>query len=100
MTIPVCGLNARDNFDLILGSKQDHWWFHLNSFPSPHVVFRDPILEYDDIIESAMLCKSKSKYKNIRNVKIVYTPISNVRLTDVIGQVTFVSKRKCKFIVI
>lgn len=96
----VVGKNAADNWEIIRNSEEDHWWLHLNSFPSPHVIFRGRDIDDDIVSEASRMCKEKSKYKNLRNVKVVYTRVSNLRLTNVVGEVEFVSKKKCNFITI
>lgn len=96
----VVGKNAADNWNIIRDSEQDHWWFHLNSFPSPHVIFRNTDINDDIVSVVSEICKARSKYKNVKNVKVVYTRVSNLRPTDTVGEVEFVSKRKCKYVVV
>ena len=97
----VVGKNDSDNWNIIKESSSDDIWFHLNSFPSPHVITRiNGSDEEVDINYAASLCKSKSKYKNVPNIKIVYTSIKNLKLGNKVGSVEFISKRKCKYVVI
>ena len=46
------------------------------------------------IVSAASLCKLHTKYRNIPNLKINYTPIKNIKKAEQIGSVTFNSKRK------
>jgi len=94
----IIGKDAQDNWDIINESSPCDIWFHLNSFPSCHVIIRDCTPTQETIQMAAELCKEKSKYKHIKNIKVVYTTISNLELAEVIGSVNIVSRRKCKFI--
>lgn len=95
----VIGSNAQENWNIIEKSDPGHVWFHLNSFPSPHVIIRSENPGDEEIVAAAYLCKSKSKYKNIKNVKVVYTRVANIELSDTVGAVNILSKRKCKYII-
>ncbi|CAN0448040.1 unnamed protein product [Pylaiella littoralis] len=93
------GANARENWDLITDSEPEHIWVHLNSFPSPHVVIRSSNPSISEIEFAAELCKANSKYKKIKNIKVMYTRIDNLKLGDEIGSVNILSKRKCKYVI-
>jgi len=82
---------------LIKESLPEHLCFHLNSFPSPYVVVRsiDPGAEV--IAEAAKICKSNSKYKHLKNMKVLYTKISNIKLNDD-GTVDIISMEKCNYV--
>ena len=70
--------------------------FHLDKFPSPYVIINKPIEELSTelIIFAATVCKSKSKYKNVPNIGVLYTPISNTIIGDKVGSFIIVSNRK------
>jgi len=91
------GKDAQDNWDLIALSDPDDIWIHLASFPSPHVIIHpDPTTE--DILAAGNVCRSNSKFKNLKGIKIVYTRIDNLLLVpDHIGCVGFKSKRQCSY---
>ena len=89
------GGNAKENFEIIDLAKSDDLWFHVDDLPSCHV-----IASISDIIDNkskkdiryivkqgALLCKKYSKYKSVSNLPIIYTYISNVHKTDIIGSV-------------
>lgn len=65
-----------------------NWWFHLDGFPSSHVILTFsglmPTTEMIDIAAAA--CKANSKQKNGLNVRVVYGPIEGVT-KDVKGRV-------------
>ena len=96
------GENAKDNFDLLdkFNDYPDYLWFHLNSFPSPYVIVnitkfellnnndKDLLLKY-----ACDLCKDNSKYKNLKNLKIIWTPIKNLKKTENIGEVIISGKK-------
>ena len=79
------GKNAEDNWRIVKESEDNWLWFHLNSFPSAHLVIKDenPPTEY--ILKAANIIKNNSKYKHIKNIKIVYTHIKNLRLGEKVG---------------
>lgn len=93
------GKNAEDNWRIIKESEGEWLWFHLNSFPSCHVIIQDSDPTAENILEAAKLCKFYSKYKHIRNIKIVYTNVNNLRFGESIGSVHVISKRKCNYVI-
>jgi predicted ribosome quality control (RQC) complex YloA/Tae2 family protein len=95
----VIGSNDTENWDVIEKSEPGHLWFHLNSFPSPHVVIRSHEPTEFEIMEAAYLCKARSRYRNIRNIKVVYTRVHNLQLAKTVGSVDIVSKRRCRYII-
>ena len=90
------GCNAQENWELIDKSNKSDMWYHLDSFPSCHVVCND----LNKLRYCAELCKSHSKYKNLHNVKVCYTPINNLIKGDTAGSVVYKSKRKVQKIMI
>lgn len=99
------GQNAKENWDLVDKSEPDDLWFHLDEYPSSHVVissdskFTDEIFYSNQIIALASdYCKSHSKLKNTSGkIKIVYTQIKNLKKGKEIGSV-FVSEPKYIFV--
>lgn len=99
------GQNARENWDLIDKSESDNLWFHLDEYPSSHVVVSldtinpDEIFYPNEIIVIACdYCKKNSKLKNtISKVRIVYTQIKNLKKGKQVGSV-LVSEQKYFFI--
>ncbi len=94
----VVGTSARNNWDIIRESEPGHLWFHLDSFPSPHVILRSNEPSRAEIECAASLCKSRSRYRKVRNVRVVYTRVHNLDLADEVGAVDIVSKKRCEFI--
>ena len=96
------GENAKDNFELLdkFNLYPDYVWFHLNSFPSPYVIIninkselinninKDLLIKY-----ACELCKNNSKYKNLKNLKIIWTTIKNLKKTENIGEVKISGKK-------
>lgn len=95
----VIGKDAESNWKIFEEADENHLWFHLNSFPSCHVIIKSDDPPTEHILEAASLCKFHSKFKNVKNIKIVYTPISNLRLGEVVGSLEIVSKRKCNYVI-
>lgn len=85
------GESAQDNWDLIDKASQNDLWFHLESFPSPHVivVINDPKIKTPKSVlkYAAELCHEHSKYKLIKKVKVIWTEIKNVSKADKVGAV-------------
>jgi predicted ribosome quality control (RQC) complex YloA/Tae2 family protein len=95
------GQNAQENWNLLTDAKKDesketYWFFHLSAFPSCYVIWEcddeNPPLEA--IKELARICLLNTKHKNAKNIKVDYTQCKNVEKGDVIGEVSYVSKRK------
>lgn len=89
------GSNAKENWVLVENSYPDDLWFHLDEYPSAHVVIscQTPNLVNIDypnqiIALGANYCKSHSKYgKNLHKAKIVYTQIKNLKKGKEVGSV-------------
>ena len=93
------GRNAQDNWDTLDFYKtldKDYWWFHLKSFPSPHVFVQAEEPTEDLVEHAAKLCRDNSKYARISEVKVCYTKCSNVIKDVEIGSVSFKSNRRVK----
>jgi predicted ribosome quality control (RQC) complex YloA/Tae2 family protein len=95
------GRNAKDNFDIIDSSNKNDIWFHVDNLPSAHIISSVPEnmnkkeLKYI-VKKGAMLCKEHSKYQNIKDLNIVYTMISNVIKTNIIGTVNLLNSKIIK----
>lgn len=94
------GQNAKENWNLIDDSDPFDLWFHLDDYPSSHVIISqdlnsDPDIFYPNQIISlaADYCKTHSKQKNLSKIKVVYTQIQNLTKGKEIGSV-FVSEKK------
>ena len=90
------GKNAPNNWEIYKLSNQTDTIFHLDKFPSPYVIINKPMAELStELIQfAATVCKSKSKYKNVPNVGVLYTPIYNTTMGDKIGSFVIISNRK------
>ena len=92
-TVILLGENAQDNLDIIDIANPNWIWLHLKSFPSAHVIIQSTDPTERDILWAAELCKKSTKYKNIRNLKISYCPIKNLKKGSDIGSVSYISNR-------
>ena len=90
------GENARENWSLIDASEEEWWWFHLKSFPSSHVVLQTKEPTDEELIAAATWCKDTTKYRNLKNLKVSYCQIKNIKKAEKLGSVTFLSNRKVK----
>ena len=86
------GKNASENSHLIDISSENDVWFHIKDLPSCHVVLKNNVPRFKNIPKQIIkrcghLCKENSSCKNTKNVPVIYTFISNVSKTDIIGKV-------------
>ena len=94
------GKNAQENWDIIKEANKNDIWFHLEDYPSPHVVLKSiNNIKPDRKIkkQAALKCKEKSKYKSYSKISIIYTKIKNIKLGDKIGEV--ITSKTSKFII-
>lgn len=98
--VKICvGENAQENWELIDSSTQNSMWFHLDKFPSPHVVVslsNNKKISNITINYAATLCKTYSKYKDIRNIYVIYTTIKNIKKGSAVGSVITTNTKRVK----
>lgn len=101
-TLFLVGTSASTNWDMYRHCMQTDTIFHLNKFSSPYVIVNLPInqLSNEQILAAAIICKRKSKYKNVPNVGVIYTPISNTVLGNEIGSFVIRNNHKKKLIIV
>ena len=90
------GQTAKENTMLVSESDMNHTWIHLESFPSGHVIVlceepSNKVLSY-----SMKICLDGTKQKNMKNIKASVTKVSNLNITNVLGEVEFKSNRQVK----
>ena len=97
MHICYIGENAKENWKLLEKANDNDIFFHLSSFPSCYVILKYNE-EIDEIVlyKVAQLCKNKTKYRNLKNLKIDYCSCSNLYKGEKVGQVYFHKKRQVK----
>lgn len=87
------GKSTDENDMIVKQAGNTDLWFHLANLPSCHTVVsvirnrKDVTFNKQLIKYCANLTKLNTKYKNLRKVKVIYTEIRNVKLTDVAGKV-------------
>ena len=91
------GRSAADNTQLIKDSDPEWLWFHLDKFPSCHVVACFTGLDAFVIDKGAGLVKENSKYK-FKNIGVNYCKIGNLRHGVKEGSVHFISNKRVKCI--
>jgi len=94
-TIYRIGQNDKDNTDLIKNSENEWFWFHLEKFPSCHVIICKSEISGAEITTAAQLVKDNSKYK-FNNIGINYCQVKNLVHGDKAGSVSFVSNKQVK----
>ena len=100
----IIGQNAIENFKIIddahsdanndaqIDANNNYMWFHIDGYPSCHVLCNIPNnLSKKDLLKvikrGSLCCKENSKYKSEKSVSVIYTYLKNVTKTDVIGTV-------------
>ena len=100
------GQNAKENWDIFERNKEnngDYIWFHLNSFPSSYVIMKLSILELNEkysktqidsiLYYGANLCRENSKYKFLKDLKIVYSTLKKLKKGIKEGEVIISGKK-------
>ena len=90
------GQNAIENWSLLDISEENDLFFHLTSFPSCYVIIKTQKITKEIIEKGALLCKENTKYKNLRNIYIDYTYVSNVEKGDIVGEIIYKRKKLVK----
>jgi predicted ribosome quality control (RQC) complex YloA/Tae2 family protein len=85
-----------ENDRLIRESRPEHTWVHLNSFPSGHVVIQSPDVDANVLQVAAQICLQHSKVRSLKTAKAITTSVSNLKRTDALGEVEFVSRRRTR----
>ena len=93
------GENKEENDFLLKTSEKSHFWFHLDSFPSCHLVFKGKNISHNEIVFCAKKCLEHTKYKNMKGVYVCYTTIGNLKRTGP-GEVEFISNKKVRKIMV
>ena len=92
-TIIKLGTNKEENWSMLKTNK-NFIWMHLHSFPSGYVIIENENPTHEILEFGGNLCKSHTKYKNMKNLKICYTTIENVVKGEKVGEVYFKSNSK------
>lgn len=98
-TVFKVGQNAQENWDLIrecIRNSKEFLWFHLDEFPSSHVVIFHEEPSYEEINYACELVIQHSKHSKFSK-KIIYTKIKNLKLGPEIGSVIFKKFDECMF---
>ena len=91
-----------ENTALVSKSTNNDIWFHLKSFPSPHLILSCSndesikTLSGDMVKHCAELVKSHSKMKKAKDIYVIFTKVSNIKLTNKPGQIIIKSMSKIK----
>jgi predicted ribosome quality control (RQC) complex YloA/Tae2 family protein len=82
-----CGQSAYENHQLVRQAEREDYWFHLENYPSPHVILEVKNLNIPNavLLFCANLCREKSKYPHD---SVMYTEIKYIKPTKQLGQVT------------
>lgn len=81
------GENAKENHEIIDDADKEDWWFHIDGHPSSHCIVERLVIDIDDIIFASNIVKENSKFKHIKNLRICYTQVKNLKKTKNPGEV-------------
>ena len=88
------GGNAQENWDILTQAKKGYVFFHLSAFPSCYVILQTEEKVDDTVLqECANLCLKNTKYRNLKNVYVDYTLVSNVKKGEKVGEVYYRKER-------
>jgi predicted ribosome quality control (RQC) complex YloA/Tae2 family protein len=77
------GQSAQENWDLIDSANASDIWFHLEKFSSPHLILHihdgNEKASNKIIFECAQMVHENSKYKNLKNIYVIYTFIKHIK---------------------
>jgi hypothetical protein len=107
----IIGKNRKENWKILEDTQKEInkelkeettnnvFFFHLSSFPSCFVILKskEKISDHPgiEIIKKAsLICLENTKYKNLNNIYVDYTNISNVKKTENVGEIEYISLRK------
>ena len=94
------GKNKEENWQLIDASNPHDVWFHVDNQPSCHVIIKnEDKVKLKDIPRqvfkrAAYLCKINSAAKTQPKCDVIYTVISQITKTQIVGQVTITGVTK------
>jgi predicted ribosome quality control (RQC) complex YloA/Tae2 family protein len=99
--IIIIGTSALENWKIIDESDENDIWFHLDNYPSSHVILKTnnktlESLNKQTLIHCGSICKKHSKYSNIKNIDVIYTLIKNITKSTEIGSVNTKLTKKIK----
>jgi predicted ribosome quality control (RQC) complex YloA/Tae2 family protein len=97
------GQNAKDNWNILSDIEDNFLFFHLSDFPSCYV-----IIEYDndenpcyDLLKfGATICKSNTKYRNMKNIRVDWTRCNNIKKGRKLGEIYYKKLELVKNIII
>jgi predicted ribosome quality control (RQC) complex YloA/Tae2 family protein len=89
----IIGKNKEDNWKIFDEASQTDLWFHLDKFPSCYVILKGETTK-ENINLAAQTCKNNTKYRNLKNIGIIYTQKSNLKKGTEIGEVIIKNNKK------
>ena len=92
------GKNAAENWEIFEEAGEEDIWVHLKSFPSPHVIIKEEDINEKNILEASNLCKNSSKFKSLKNIKIVNCKVKYLQKGDTTGVIIILRPRKCNYV--
>jgi len=92
----ILGENATENWHILDNADPSHYFFHLSSFSSGYVILEESNPTLDMLILCANYCKSGTKYKNLKNIKIDYCPCYNLQKGGQLGEVIYKRRKLVK----
>jgi predicted ribosome quality control (RQC) complex YloA/Tae2 family protein len=86
------GQNAKENWNMLCDIEDNFLFFHLSDFPSCYVIIEYNNIEnppYDLLKFGATICKSNTKYRNMKNIRVDWTWCNNIKKGRKIGEIYY-----------
>lgn len=92
------GQTAKENWQIFEEAQPNHMWFHLDKLTSCHIICDNNDLNSQEISVLANLCKEHSKFKYLKNLKICYCEIGNLKKGGKEGELIINSNHRVKIL--
>jgi predicted ribosome quality control (RQC) complex YloA/Tae2 family protein len=90
----IIGQNAAENWKIFDNAEKTHLFFHLSSFPSGYVIAEcENNPDTETLKTIAKLCKTNTKFRNLKNIKVDYTRCNNLKKGENVGEVIYNIKK-------
>ncbi len=82
------GTSAADNWFMISRAEKDHWWVHLDGWPSAHAIIETEVMPTADELHYARQRILERTPKAPRTSRCVYARVKDVQRGSYVGEVT------------
>lgn len=93
----IVGQSARENWDILSRAEKDHWWVHLDDYPSAHVIVETEAALRSDELAFARQCILDQTPKAPNTARCIYAQVQWIKRGPVIGEVVIKSGKTRQF---